>query len=300
MRRLIPFILFLVFLVCVSCSKTAETDTHPVPLNNVEEEQQTVSNVQEPNQTKGADGEDNALPQLRLETIEDILSADLWAYEEDMLFASMTSSGWEAFSVAGAAGNGYLKQLDGLPVALSFDCFDSGKIKALSLQTLVRTEETRAQAEESLQDVEASVWSNARMVLFTDDEDYAALASEWILNMREKIRSVGGTLTEGAMRFSGNTADEISDVINDFFRGEETPSSVVIGEGYFELPDGSHVQTTAVVNQAAVANQERKSLDFLVIRRHADWVNVFGIQPQPSVTDYRPNNLDGYFSVNFG
>lgn len=299
MNRLITTMSILMLFTFAACS-IARSENAPIMLpTSTSEDEWPSSDTTDAAASSEAVGEaiteENGEIHISLGTVEDILSVNLWNFEEEELFVSLSDSGWESFDIAGSASHIYLKQLNGLRVALRFDCFDSGKIKSVSLNALVRAEETRTQLEEALQNIDTFVWSDARsIVLMPNDADYVALSSQWILDMREVVYSAGGTLTEGAMRFSGNTVDEISDVIDSFFHGEESVVSVVVGEGYFKLPDGSHVETSTAVSPNG------KALTYRMIRRHADWVNSFGNRPQPSAPDYRPNNIDGYFSVNLG
>ena len=237
---------------------------------------------------------------ISLATMEEILSADLWDFEEDDLVDSLTASGWTVYAIQDGSRHAFLKEIDGYNTALTFEAFDTGMIKAVTLTTRAMSEEKRTLLEEALQNLSASDWSDIRMVaLMPVETDFIALCAKWILETRSVAYSVGGTLTDGAMRFSGETEEDLSAVIASFFQLEPDPSlgergsvtSAAVGEGYFLLPDGSHVQTTAAVNPA------EKSARFSLTRYHAEWVDRFGNKPQPSAPDYRPNNVDGYLTI---
>ena len=235
-----------------------------------------------------------------VETIADILQIDFWKKTEEEMLESLVCSGWTVYSQEGNTGHVFLKQYNGFNTALIFGCFDSGKIKSVKLQYNVRSEKLQPKMDEKMQTVKENVWNDVRMMnLISDDTDYIDLCAQWILKMRDTIQNAGGDLTEGAMHFSGVTVNALSETISSFFELEPDESrnevgkvtSVSVGEGYFELLDGSHVQTTASFSPTA------KSATFILERRCADYVDRFGNKPVPNPPDYRPNNVDAYWSI---
>ncbi len=293
--------LVVLLLLCTACSSgTGEKDAIETPSAGADPGQSPEEKLGTDPENKRPNGDAAAELDLSFDTIADLLSADLWDYEENELQDCLLDSGWTAYSLRNAAGHVYRKEINGYPMALSFSAFDSGKIKALSLDTVVHTEEKQPQLTEKMQNVSASDWDDARMiVLMPEDTDFISLCAQWILESRGAIQAANGTLTEGAMRFSGEREDEISAAIRSLFQIEGPDeigqngaiTEVGVGEGYFLLPDGSHAQATAAVNPTA------KTAKLSLIRYHKEWVDFLGQKPQPSTPDYRPNHVDGYLTI---
>ena len=215
-------------------------------------------------------------PPLESFSFEDLLSGPIEALSGDALKEALQSGGWELVEDP-VGGSFYAGTAMSHAARLTFTTDQKGFVSSVTLQTIFVP-------------ASVSIPEDARGYVSFDGSGEALMAS-CIMQSRFAMQAAGGALTGGARYFSGESEQEIRQVISAFF--EENPdASAEFAEQHYLLPTGDYFGSS-VVGSSDARPASTQTVRFICHLYAPDYHDSWGAQPQ--YADYQIGNSAGSY-----